>query len=107
MSAPRCERCAGAMPLVHRRHARYCSSACRKAASRERRASTGREPARGVHVGRCPVCGVTWDAADSRPEKVYCSARCRARSWRRRLAAGLAQARDRVRRSRGGPVPGR
>lgn len=34
---PRCERCAGALPLRARRDARYCSSPCRQAAYRARR----------------------------------------------------------------------
>jgi primase-polymerase (primpol)-like protein len=38
VGATKCEHCGGAMPLLKRRHARYCSTRCRVAAHRARRA---------------------------------------------------------------------
>jgi primase-polymerase (primpol)-like protein len=38
MSIPRCQHCAGPMPVLARRHARFCSPRCRLASHRARRA---------------------------------------------------------------------
>jgi primase-polymerase (primpol)-like protein len=50
----RCERCAGSLPLTARADARFCSSACRQAAYRERRRAE-RERVEQEQAARIPV----------------------------------------------------
>ncbi|WP_435595871.1 bifunctional DNA primase/polymerase [Streptomyces albogriseolus] len=50
----RCERCAGPLPLTARADARFCSSACRQAAYRERRRAE-RERVEQEQAARIPV----------------------------------------------------
>ena len=58
-----------------RRHAIYCSAACRSAARDMERAARRTDPGRRP----CPACGGSM--AGRRQDAVYCSAACRAGAW--------------------------
>ena len=79
------------MPLIKRRHALFCSQACRKAASRAAKRLGQSEKPQDAYPVTCRVCDESWNFDDCPPDKVYCSTRCRTRAWRRRLTDRLTK----------------
>lgn len=67
----------GASLVGRRRHAIYCSAACRSAARDTERAARRNDPGRLP----CPVCGQSM--VGRRQDAIYCSAACRAQAWSR------------------------